>query len=154
MIYRAAFCLMVRSGFVSLLISENQEGLYIKRKPVLELMRGFWWLRHHAALWNAVFLTGNTSTAILHSATPCLSCSCCRAANPTATRILRVYLVTAGAINADTSALVTPCTHVGAEGGVCVWGGLGRTAPCTALISAHASTSSADSSLFLVGPLY
>lgn len=117
-------------------------------------MQGFWWLRHHTALWNAVFLTGNTSTAILHSATLCLSCSCCRSANPTATRILRVYLVTAGAINADTSALVTPCTHVGAEGGVCVQGGLGRTAPCTALVSAHVSTSSADSSLFLVGPLY
>lgn len=123
MIYRAAFCLMVRSGFVSLLISENQEGLYLKRKPVLELMRGFWWLRHHAALWNAVFLTGNTSTAILRSATLCLSCSCCRAANPTATRILRVYVGTAGAINANTPEFVTPCTHVGAEGGVCVWGG-------------------------------
>lgn len=68
MIYRAAFCLMAHSGFVHLFISENQEALYLMRKPVLQVIWGFWWLRHHAELCGTLFVTGTISTAILHSA--------------------------------------------------------------------------------------
>lgn len=156
MIYRAAFCLMVRSSFVYLFISENQEALYLMRKPVLELTGGFWWLRQRCVercVW-----TDSTSTAILHSANLCLSCSCCRAANLTGSRMLSVYLVTAGAISAGTPALVPPCTHERQWGrGVCGgggWKGLRRTAPGTALIPAYAASAPADSSLFLLGPLF
>lgn len=149
MIYRAAFCLMVHSGFVHLFISENQEALYLMRKPVLELIGGFWWLRHHAELCGTLFVPGTTSTAILHSASLPFVQLLPWSESHRDSDVVCLF----GHSGNDQRGYTCTCTAMdawGTEGG----GGVCRTAPGIALVSAHAASAPADSSLFLVGPLY